>query len=338
MADFLNRLESKVRQQLASQRVGFLLGAGSSFLDGDGYPLATGLWDVIRAGIPALEQSDIQQKLDAGANGLENALDLLDNGGVSDTSHRHSVTKAISEHFATLTPSLDVHSGFLSRLSHRNELRVPIFSLNYDSFIERSAESKRIHLIDGFLGAEQAYFDSTIFQKNIGLAHKSHRGSVVRWDTGIIHLFKLHGSVGWYECPINGIRRCGFSKDIPPGTKRLMIPPQHRKAIDTMTPPYSSLWSEFRGMLRQGPSIINRLVSIGYGMCDEHVNAVIENGLARGDFTLIIFALDLKDDAFQRWYDKRNVIIVTEDRCSLYGETGSGHPNLWSFKRLSQEI
>lgn len=58
MFDFISQIEKKVRQQLASQRVGFLLGAGSSFLGGDEYPLATGLWDVIRERIHAVEQSD----------------------------------------------------------------------------------------------------------------------------------------------------------------------------------------------------------------------------------------------------------------------------------------
>ncbi len=338
MSDFISQIEKKIRQQLASQRVGFLLGAGSSYLDGNGYPLTTELWDLISNGIPVSERTDIQQKLDSGANGLEEALDLLDDGGISDSPHRHSVTKAISEKLATLKPSLDVHSEFLTRLSRRNEPMIPIFSLNYDPLIERAADAKKILLIDGFMGAELAYFSPDVFQKRSGLVHKGYRGPQWRLDTGIIHLFKLHGSIGWYECPTNGIRRSGFSGDIPPDTKRLMIPPQHRKATETMTLPYSSLWSEFRGMLGQGPFLINRLASIGYGMCDEHVNAVIENGLARTDFTLLIFTLELKEDAFQRWYDKRNVIIVTKDRCSLYGETGPGHPDLWSFEKLSQEV
>ena len=117
-----------------------------------------------------------------------------------------------------------------------------------------------------------------------------------------------------------------------------MIPPQHRKDTDTMSPPYSSLWSEFRGMLRQGPFMVNRLVSIGYGMRDDHVNTVIENGLARTDFTLIIFAMMLKPEVFQRWSNKHNVIIVTKDQCSLNGETGPGHSNLWDFEKLSQEV
>jgi len=338
MLDFINRLEKKITQQLNNQHVGFLLGAGSSHLNGNGYPLATELWDLISEHVPASERIDIQNKLDERTNGLEQALDLLDNGGVNETPHRHSVTKAIAEHFITLNPPLETHSEFLSRLSLRTEPMIPVFCLNYDPLIERAAELKRINLIDGFQGTEHAYFVPAIFQKRIGSVQRGYRGLQWRLDTGIIHLFKLHGSIGWYECPSKGIRRCSFSFSIPTDTKHLMVPPQHRKATETMTLPYSSLWSEFRGMLQQGPFLINRLVSIGYGMCDEHVNAVIENGLARTDFTLIIFAMVLKPEVFKRWSNKRNVIIVTKDQCSLNGETGPGHPELWDFKRLIQEV
>jgi len=41
---FHAKLEQAVRQQLQSQRVGYLLGAGSSYLDGGGYPLTSELW------------------------------------------------------------------------------------------------------------------------------------------------------------------------------------------------------------------------------------------------------------------------------------------------------
>ena len=36
---FLDRLDAKVTQQLNSQRVGYILGAGASYLNGKGYPL-----------------------------------------------------------------------------------------------------------------------------------------------------------------------------------------------------------------------------------------------------------------------------------------------------------
>ena len=47
-ADVRVRLQLKVSEQLQSQRVGYLLGAGSSYVDGKGYPLAGELWNAIK--------------------------------------------------------------------------------------------------------------------------------------------------------------------------------------------------------------------------------------------------------------------------------------------------
>ena len=338
MSDFQDKLEQKVRKQLSSQKIGYLLGAGSSYLNGTGYPLMTNLWDLIRTEIPANEQAEIQEKLDDGADGLEAVLDLLDDGGVNDTPHRHSVTHAIAEHFCRLNPDLNIHSDFLKRISRKRDEIIPLFNLNYDPLFERAAELSKIRLMDGFIGAEQAYYDSEVYQQRLGVVRKIWRGRQFDIVLGNIHHYKLHGSLGWYDSTTKGVRRCGFDLPIPTDAKRLMIPPQRRKATDTMLNPYSSLWSEFRAFLRHGPFFINRLISIGYGMRDEHVNDVIENGLARSDLTLMIFAKDLIDDVFNRWSPKQNVIIVSNNRCSLYGEVGPGHPSLWDFEQLSREV
>jgi hypothetical protein len=50
-SDFTKELEAKVTQQFKSQRVGYLLGAGASYLNGNGYPLAFQLWDLIKPAI-----------------------------------------------------------------------------------------------------------------------------------------------------------------------------------------------------------------------------------------------------------------------------------------------
>ena len=177
-----------------------------------------------------------------------------------------------------------------------------------------------------------------MYQQRLGVVRRTWRGRQFSIVPGNIHHYKLHGSLGWYDSQSKGVRRCGFDLPIPAETKRLMIPPQRRKATDTMSIPYSSLWSEFRAFIRHGPHLINRLVSMGYGMRDEHVNDVIENGLARSDLTLMIFARDLIDDVFNRWSPKQNVIIVTNNRCSLNSEVGPGHPSLWDFEQLSKEV
>ena len=62
--DFINALEAKVAEQLSAQRVGYLLAAGSSHLNGTGYSHAFELWDRIKDRIAdRARRGDIQAKL-----------------------------------------------------------------------------------------------------------------------------------------------------------------------------------------------------------------------------------------------------------------------------------
>jgi hypothetical protein len=338
--EFKTTLESKITEQLGSQRVGYLLGAGSSYLDGYGYPLAFELWDKIKDYIPdATKRNEIQTKIDLpGTKGIEHALDLLDGGGPEEGEHRHLVANAFAELFLQISPPLDTHVEFVKRLAAKSIPHIKIFSLNYDPLIERAAEQGRVRLNDGFTGHEHAYFDSTIFEERIFRIRGTHRGRQPDETAKPLHLLKLHGSVGWYQCKLHGVRRCSFASSIPYKTKLLMIPPQRRKADDTLTQPYQALWSVFRGALGQDSSPLHRLACIGYGFADEHVNTLIENALARTDFTVLIFTKDLSDEAWSRWSTKNNVIVVTETRCSLKGEVGVGHPNLWKLEHIIQRM
>ena len=83
---------------------------------------------------------------------------------------------------------------------------------------------------------------------------------------------------------------------------------------------------------------LNRLVCIGYGFADEHVNAIVEPALALDDFTLLIFTRSLSDAAWSRWSVKTNAVVVTEARCALKGKVGPGHPHLWDFRELCKEV
>jgi hypothetical protein len=339
VTDYISSLEIKVAQQLKAQKVGYLMGAGSSYLENAGYPLSFQLWDLIKDRISdEQKRTDIQVKLDAGASGLECALDLLDDGGAIDTPYRHLVTEAIADLFLQKKPNLDHHTDFVRRLSQRGEPFVNVFSLNYDPLIERAAEDIKVRVVDGFYGMEHAFFDPDLFEERIGRIRGSYKGRQFDETTKPLHLFKLHGSLGWYECPFRGVRRCSFGSQLPIGTKRLMIPPQRRKATETMYPPYSALWSSFRGCLVHNANPINRLACFGYGFADEHVNAVIESALARTDFTLLIFTKDLSEIAWNRWSIKPNTIVVTRDRSSMKGVTGPGHTDLWRFERLCKEV
>ena len=203
--DFTSALEAKVAEQLKAHRVGYLLGAGSSYLNNTGYPLASELWNLIKDGISDTQKrADIQTKLDDGATGIENALDLLDDGGAMDTPYRHSVTAAIANLFMPRNPDLALHIEFVRRLSHRADPSVKVFNLNYDPLIERAAEAAHVRLSDGFLGVEHAYFDPAVFEERIGRIRGTHKGRQFDETVKPLHLLKLHGSLGWYECPTTG--------------------------------------------------------------------------------------------------------------------------------------
>jgi hypothetical protein len=339
-AVFKKALESKVAEQLQSQRVGYLLGAGSSYLDGNGYPLAFELWGMIKDYIgDTARRDEIQTKISLpGTKGIEHALDLLDDGGPEEGEHRHLVAKAIADLFLPLVPSVDTHATFVSRLAAKSAPQLKIFNLNYDPLIERAAEHSRIRLYDGFSGHEHAYFDASTFDERIFRIRGTYKGRQSDETARPLQLLKLHGSVGWYHCNTRGVRRCSFSAPIPSFTKRLMIPPQKRKASDTMIQPYQALWSAFRGALGQDHYPLHRLACIGYGFADEHVNTLIESALARSDFTAMIFTKGLSDEAWNRWSNKSNVIVVTESRCAIKGVVGAGHPDLWKFEYLAQRV
>jgi hypothetical protein len=248
---FITKLEEKVTQQFQAQRVGYLLGAGSSYLDKLGYPLAFELWDLIKERITdTTKRADIQAKLNDGASGIERALDLLDDGGAQDTPYRHLVTAAIADLFMSMAPPLDFHVEFVRRIALRANPSAKMFTLNYDPLIERAAADARVRLVDGYLGAEQSYFDAAVFEERIGRIRGSYKAKQFDETVKPIHLLKLHGSLGWYECPVNGVRRCGFSASPPVGAKRLMIPPSAERLLILCIPLTRRFGLRFEGVLR----------------------------------------------------------------------------------------
>lgn len=78
MLTYAEQLERRIRQHVRGNRVGFLLGAGSSFLNGAGYPLAGALWHEISSILPPGDSATLGGILAGRQLGLEQALDVLD--------------------------------------------------------------------------------------------------------------------------------------------------------------------------------------------------------------------------------------------------------------------
>lgn len=111
---------------------------------------------------------------------------------------RNIIEKLIFEHYGGLEHSLSVKIYkplFNILLQHLGKDRIlPIFTTNYDCIIEKyeEAEHKEIRLVDGFREASprsrELLWDRTIFDD---FRAEENKLSII--------LFKLHGSINWYE-------------------------------------------------------------------------------------------------------------------------------------------
>jgi hypothetical protein len=146
---------------------------------------------------------------------------------------------------------------------------VEIFTTNYDLLIEEALENDRVPYFDGFVGSHQTFFDLQSIEDDKLPA---------RWA----RLWKIHGSLNWYEDKKGTVRRGG-----PVNGLRGVIYPSHLKYDESRRMPYMAMIDRFRAFLRRDSAV---LVSIGFSFKDRHLNEFLVQGL-QGSPTSIVFAL-----------------------------------------------
>jgi hypothetical protein len=156
---------------------------------------------------------------------------------------------------------------------------VEIFTTNYDLLIEQALEKYKVPYFDGFIGSKTSFFDSYAIEEDIFPS---------RWAK----LWKLHGSINWFQCDDGTISR-GFTQEVNPGLCRV-IHPSHLKYDESRRMPYLAMIDRLRKFIKQPNSV---LITCGYSFHDDHINTNLLDSL-RSNPTAILFALvygDLKN-------------------------------------------
>lgn len=156
---------------------------------------------------------------------------------------------------------------------------IEIFTTNYDLLIEQALEMYTVPYFDGFIGSKTSFFDSYAIEEDILPS---------RW----VKLWKLHGSINWFQSTDGKISR-GFTQEVNPGLCRV-IHPSHLKYDESRRMPYLAMIDRLRKFIKQPNSV---LITCGYSFHDDHINANLVDSL-RSNPTAILFALvygDLKN-------------------------------------------
>lgn len=148
---------------------------------------------------------------------------------------------------------------------------VEIFTTNYDLLMEQAFEDSRVPYFDGFAGVRKPFFDLRSMEEDM---------LPLRWA----RLWKLHGSINWYQVADKGVFRGTTKED---GGSKRVIHPSHLKYQESRRMPYLAMIDRLRAFLKQPTST---LILCGYSFRDDHINEVIVQGLQCTQ-TAIAFAL-----------------------------------------------
>jgi hypothetical protein len=174
---------------------------------------------------------------------------------------------------------------------------VEIFTTNYDLLIEQAMEEDRVPYFDGFVGSRRAFFDPHSIDEDV---------LPVRWA----RLWKLHGSINWYQ-DARGVLYRGSG--VGDGHRRVIYP-SHLKYVESRRMPYLAMIDRLRSFLRHGSPV---LITCGYSFRDEHLNEVIIQSLQGNPsamaFGLLFGGLDGYSEAVNVAANRSNLSVLAED-------------------------
>ncbi|MDO9542734.1 MAG: SIR2 family protein [Kiritimatiellia bacterium] len=287
------RRTTDLLQRLApnKMRVGFFIGAGCSLSvqDADGKPLipeisgltelvkdyldndtnlkavAQTAWDRVAArGIPTPTVEDVLSHIrtlkSLCGKGAQDEIDGFPADSLDDLDFTicEQIRNIVSKPLPTSDTPYHVLASWIQAIPR--DRPVEIFTTNYDLSLEQALEEQLVPYFDGFVGSDSAFLD---------LDSMAEDDLPPRWA----RLWKIHGSINWWMTAKQKIRR---SRDIIKG-EQLLIYPSHLKYDQSRQMPYYAMLDRLRVFLRTGQCV---LLTCGYSFGDEHINAIIAQGLS----------------------------------------------------------
>jgi SIR2-like domain len=198
------------------------------------------------------------------------------------------------------------HHAFFAKLIGRDPSlgRAHIFTTNYDTVIEQALDQLRILFFDGFGGKTETKFDPSVYGLDVYYPGEVSAGRVRRYDK-FLHLYKLHGSIHWYQAPDGTVcsaheglddfvtwhelktdqERASQLDTLWPTDRRIAILPTANKFVQTLDLPFSHLFRAFHQRLHIPQTFF---VVVGYGFSDDHINEIIDSAMTNPSLIMLI--------------------------------------------------
>ena len=249
------------------------------------------------------------------------------------------IKQAIASAIESKQVSIETHRNFVAAV-HRpvrvgKQLQagdsVDYLILNYDTVIEDALALEKISYSDGIEGGVTGWWSPQTFDRE-GLEAR---------------VFKLHGSINWYEEPSDPLPR-----RVSPNIKlrgndrhKILIWPASTKYRETQLEPFAQLADRARGAMRPELGRQRALVICGYSFRDEHINREVERALQESKDQLTVVAFTDEDEligVLQTWNDNvalREQVLIFGNRGFFHGETKQTSDQdlpWWKFENITR--
>ena len=259
---------------------GFLFGAGTSCEAG--YPMMPALTRQVVSALTADQRALLDEVLAASGDTYDETSATPNIEQLSDLVIAHLINSSdarfngleqrfrdliIESILAIASPSIDNHCVFFDNLRKRAfglPCCVWIFTTNYDLLFEMAAARCGVIVENGFSGATERFFNPGRFNSTTGTV----TGGRFSANNGLtVKLLKLHGSVSWAEDATKFYERHPAAIASP--ARRIMILPRRRKVMDTLMPPFDTIFTHATRVLGGECKYV---ASCGFSYGDEHIN------------------------------------------------------------------
>ncbi|MEA4852861.1 MAG: SIR2 family protein [Christensenella sp.] len=185
-----------------------------------------------------------------------------------------------------------------------------IVTTNYDRLAEYAADSIGATTVTGFEGSLIRKFE---------LPSSLSKTRRVRTRERVVSIWKVHGSLDWFNDATGEIRSFPLSKSIPKECKPLIVPPGKNKYSSTHEEPYRTIIAEADTSFTEAGSYL----CIGYGFNDEHIQPKLLAQIAKGK-PIVILARTMTDSCRKLIIDagiKKYMIFerATDTQTTVYG-------------------
>jgi hypothetical protein len=136
--------------------------------------------------------------------------------------------------------------------------KVSIVTTNYDRIAEYCASIAEAFICTGYAQNHIGHFSNDIHTNAL---------SNIKGYSGQVNIWKVHGSLDWFETPSKENVHLPLSSNIPQNYRPLIVTPGLSKYAETHNEPYRTIFTQADSEIQNA----NGFLCIGYGFNDIHV-------------------------------------------------------------------